>query len=283
MCQEILNFNIFLLSFTFILNYSTCMFQIERKKEILSLLHKEGKVYVTELTDIFGVSGATIRTDLSELEQEGLLTRTHGGAIEVYRTGEDATLEERSTKRLSQKQAIAKAALQFISSGDSIIVDGGTTLGQFIEALAVCPLKDLTIITNYTPHIISLSKCPEITTMVTGGIYNKDIKATLGLPAIEMLAKFKADKVLLSATSVSVEQGITFTNVDDALVKRKMLEQAKTKILLTDSSKIGKSSLISAGSLSQIDVLITDWEILEDDVKEIKNLGVEVIVAPQPK
>lgn len=259
------------------------MFQIERKKEILSLLHKEGKIYVNDLVERFGVSGATIRTDLSELEQEGALTRTHGGAIEVYRTGEDATLEERSTKRLIQKKAIAQAALQYISSGDSIIVDGGTTLGELISRLADYPLKDLTIITNYTPHILNLNKCSNITTIVTGGIYNKDIRATLGLPAVEMLAKFKADKVLLSATSVNVEQGITFTNVDDAQVKRKMLEQAKMKILLTDSSKIGKASLISAGSLSQIDVLITDWEILDEDIKKIKNLGVEVVVAPQPR
>lgn len=259
------------------------MFQIERKKEILSMLHKNGKIYVGELVERFKVSGATIRKDLSEMEEEGLLTRSHGGAVEVFRASEDAPLAERNTKRLAQKKAIAKAAMAFVSSGDSIIVDGGSTLGQFIECLEDYNFKDLTLITNYIPHLKHLRNCSGVTTIVTGGVYNRDISATLSFPAVEMLSRFKADKVMLSATSVSIEQGITFTNVDDANVKKKMLEQAKEKILLTDSSKIGKSNLISAGTLSQIDVLITDWEVSEEDVKKLKKLGIKVVIAQPAK
>lgn len=255
------------------------MFQIERQKEILSLLHRDGKIYVQDLSERFKVSGATIRKDLSDMEEEGLLIRSHGGAIEVFRASEDAPLEERNTKRLAQKKAIARAAMDFVSSGDSIIVDGGSTLAQFIACLQDFNFKNLTVITNYIPHIKYLQDCGGVTTIFTGGVYHKDISATLGLPAVDLLSHFKADKVMLSATSVNVEQGITFPDVDDAQVKKKMLEQAKQKILLTDSSKIGKSNLVSAGDLSQIDVLITDWEISSEDVKSIKKLGVEVVIA----
>lgn len=259
------------------------MFQIERQKEILSLLHRDGKIYVQDLAERFKVSGATIRKDLSDMEEEGLLTRSHGGAVEVFRASEDAPLEERSTKRLAQKKAIAKAAMDFVSSGDSIIVDGGSTLAQFIACLEDCNYQNLTVITNYIPHIKYLKNCPGVTTILTGGVYNKDISATLGLPAVDVLSRFNADKVMLSATSVSVEQGITFPNVDDAQVKKRMLEQAKEKILLTDSSKIGKSNLVSAGNLSQIDVLITDWEIPYEDIANIRKLGVKVVIAQPVK
>lgn len=262
---------------------TTNLFQIERRSKILNLLHLNGKIFVSDLQKRFDVSGATIRTDLNEMEQEGLLIRTHGGAVEFQRTREDDSLEERSKKRIIQKRAIAKTALTMISAGDTIIVDGGTTIGQFVECLAENPIKKLTVMTNYSPHLSHLSECPDVTTIFIGGEYNKDLKAMMGFPAIEMIKDFKVDKVFLSATGLSLEQGITFTDIGDAMVKQAMLDQGKTIIMLTDSSKIGKSNFVSAGGLDKIDILVTDWEIADKTLSEIREIGIKVVVVPEPE
>ena len=259
------------------------LFQLERRKQILAMLESEGKILVKDLEKIFSVSGATIRSDLNDMEKEGLLLRTHGGAMEIQKTGEDASLEDRSKKRIKQKTAIAKVALSLIEPGESLFVDGGTTLTQFIQCLVEHPIKDLTILTNYHPHVLHLNECPEIKTVFIGGVYDHEIKAMLGLPAIQMIRSFKVDKVLISATGISLEQGITFVKMDDALVKQTIIHQGRKTILLTDSSKIGKASLISSGPLNDVDTLITDWESSDDSIKSIKDLGINLIIVPEPK
>ena len=150
------------------------LFQLERRKQILAMLESEGKILVKDLEKIFSVSGATIRSDLNDMEKEGLLLRTHGGAMEIQKTGEDASLEDRSKKRIKQKTAIAKVALSLIEPGESLFVDGGTTLTQFIQCLVEHPIKDLTILTNYHPHVLHLNECPEIKTVFIGGVYDEE-------------------------------------------------------------------------------------------------------------
>lgn len=257
------------------------LFQEERRKEILELLKKEGKIWVTELSKYFKVSGATIRTDLNEMEQDGLLLRTHGGAIEKNKTREDAPLDARQFKRFEQKKAIAVKAIELISDGDTLTVDGGTTLFQFISELSNSNKSNLTVITNFVPHIDVLKNSENIKTIFVGGQYDKELRATIGSSAVDVLLTYRTDKVIMSATGISIEDGITYAQEQDAGVKRTMLNQGRTRILLTDSSKIGKSFFASAGRLNTVNILVTDWEVTEETVKAIENIGIKVIVAPR--
>ncbi len=257
------------------------LFQIERRNQIMTLLHNEGKIYVTDLQQKFGVSGATIRSDLNELEADGQLTRTHGGAVEKTKTAEDTPLEVRYTRKFEQKLAIAVKAVELISDGDSLMVDGGSTLAQFITELSKSNKSDLTVITNFVPHIYTLRQCENIKTMMVGGMYDSRLQSTIGLNAAEFVKKYRTDKVIMSATGISEEHGITYAQSQDAEIKHAMIEQGKTKILLTDSAKIGQSYFATAGSLSQMDILVTDWDISEESYRRISELGMKVIVAPR--
>lgn len=257
------------------------LFQIERRNQILNQLKSQGKIYVSDLQKQFNVSGATIRTDLNDLEAEGFLIRTHGGAIGKMQTKEIVTLKERHEIHTEEKLAIATKALELVSDGDSLMVDGGTTISQFISLLAKSNKNDLTVITNFIPHIHALMESNNIKTMLTGGIYDPELCAVIGMETVDFLKKFKTDKVFISATGISQDHGITYAQSQDAGIKRTMIEQSKTRILLTDSSKIGLSYFATSGSLSQMDILVTDWNITEEDCRKITNLGLKVIVAPR--
>ena len=248
------------------------MFAEERQEKILELLKKNRRVSNTELIQEFGVSGTTIRIDLTELEQKGLLSRTHGGAIvrEDPVFGEDS-ISSRKEKNKSEKEQIAKKAREEIQDGDTILLDSGTTVLELAALLS--DVRNLTVITNDLQVALKLQKFPEIHLILLGGRVRTSFECTVGGMGIRALQDFSVDKVFMTTNALSVAKVATTPNLDNAEIKREMMKIGNRKYLLCDSSKIGTKTVCSFAKISEFDVIITDNHISQDMKKVMEEQG----------
>ncbi|MDQ0220721.1 DeoR/GlpR family DNA-binding transcription regulator [Peribacillus cavernae] len=257
---------------------SNTLFAEERKSEIVKLVNSKGKVLVPELVKYFNLSPATIRNDLRELEQLGLIKRTHGGAIRVEtpKVAFEPVTQQKMVENVEQKRSIARAALNFIEEGDIIIFDTGTTILELAMSL-----KDLnvTIIVNDIDIARCLEEYENIQVILIGGSLRKKFRSTIGPFAIKMLSEINVDKAFIAANGYSITRGCTTPDINQAEIKKKMIEVANETILLCDSNKMKKNSFIQFASPTEISTIITDKGIDQSDVEQITNLGVQVIVA----
>ena len=274
------------------------MFAEERQEQILELLKRNKRVSNTELIKKFGVSGTTIRIDLTELEQKGLLSRTHGGAIlkedPVY--GEDS-ISSRREKNKEAKECIArkareqiaggihyepfgiypgtKSSLDDIEDGDTILLDSGTTALDLAALLN--ELHNLTVITNDLQIALKLQKCPEIHLILLGGRVRTSFECTVGGMGIRALEELSVDKVFMTTNALSLQKGATTPNLDNAEIKRAMMKIGNQRYLLCDSSKIGTKTVCSFAKIEEFDVLITDNKISQEMKEKIEKLHIEVL------
>ena len=247
----------------------TKLFTEERQDEIINLLKERKSVTVQNLSDYFGVSGATIRTDLSVLEKKGCLRRTHGGAVlpksvETYL--QELGIHERS--HFQEKKAIAEAALKYVSSHETILIDNGTTISAFCTALAGSSLSGLTVYSNdlYGMQILESKENCEL--HLIGGCIRSGFHYTYGQQVLDELGSYHFKKLFLATSAVSAD-GLTTVNSDLAAVKRAMINASEEVILLADSSKIGQVGFQKFADLSQVDLLITDSGIRKKDQKAL--------------
>ena len=247
----------------------TKLFTEERQDEIINLLKERKSVTVQNLSDYFGVSGATIRMDLSVLEKKGCLRRTHGGAVlpksvETYL--QELGIHERS--HFQEKKAIAEAALQYVSSHETILIDNGTTISAFCTALAGSSLSGLTVYSNdlYGMQILESKENCEL--HLIGGCIRSGFHYTYGQQVLDELGSYHFKKLFLATSAVSAD-GLTTVNSDLAAVKRAMINASEEVILLADSSKIGQVGFQKFADLSQVDLLITDSGIRKKDQKAL--------------
>ncbi|MCK8828287.1 DeoR/GlpR family DNA-binding transcription regulator [Natroniella acetigena] len=251
------------------------MFAEERRTEIIGLT-KEGKsVTVNDLCDKFDVSASTIRRDLQLLEKEGLLERTHGGAVAKGGAKFEPSFIEKETENIESKLAIGQQAAELISDGDTIIIDAGTTTTKLIDHLD--NYLNLTIITNAVNVAVKLAKSShEI--ILTGGNLKKKTLAMVGPCAEINLKRFNVDKVFLGTNSIDLEQGITTPDLVEANVKSLMVEVAQEVIVLADHTKFKEVAFINVVGLAEVDKIITDQKLEKEILKEYKQ-QVEIIVS----
>ncbi|MED4599224.1 DeoR/GlpR family DNA-binding transcription regulator [Paenibacillus validus] len=255
------------------------LFADERKDRILQLIETRDKISVPELVRQFNVSPATIRNDLRELEQLGLLRRIHGGALsmDVPTVGFEKGNEMKNQKFLNQKHSIAKKAMEFIEDGDVIVLDAGTTSIEL--ARLIHKRSNITVVVND----LDIAECFEgvdgIQVLVIGGIVRKKFHCTVGPFATKILNELIVDKVFLSTNSFSLEKGCTTPDVSQAEIKHTMAKIASKVIVLCDSSKIGANSFVQFVPITEIDVLITDHHIEEHILQKLEESGIEIIVA----
>ncbi|WP_324668011.1 DeoR/GlpR family DNA-binding transcription regulator [Geochorda subterranea] len=256
------------------------LFAEERHRRILELLEESQKVWVKDLSVRFGLSDVTIRQDLRALERQGLLVRTHGGAIPVTQARFDLPTSQRESKRIEHKQAIAREALRLIDDGDTIILDAGTTVLQLARLLKA--KRGLTVVVNDLGHIPVLQSLQGVEIIVLGGTFQKGRGHLVGPLATRVLGELYADKAFISTTGLTPARGLTTTDLSEAEVRAAMIANSKQAIVLADSSKIGKSCFASAAPLSQVDILITDWELPEKELLSLQRTGLKVIRAQAP-
>lgn len=252
------------------------LFSEERRTRILELVHERKKLTVTELCDILGVSAATVRGDLRDLDRENLLVRTHGGVIEKSRTSFELASSKRSTVNLAAKQAIAKAAEQLVEDGDTIVLDTGTTTAELAKRLVA--VQRLTVVTNDLKIARILEEVQGIELVLLGGTLRKGYHCTVGPDGLRMARDLRVDKAFMATNSLSPETGATTPDLQQAETKRAMIAIARKVILLCDSSKIGMESFARFADLGEIDMLVT--EHLPDETRDaFKEHDIEVVVA----
>jgi DeoR/GlpR family transcriptional regulator of sugar metabolism len=252
------------------------LFAEERQRAVLEQLRQKGKVTVEELTHAFRVSPPTIRADLSRLEIEGLLQRTHGGAIAVGNTLYEPPYAERAVLRHSEKHAIALGAASLVNEGDTVMIDAGTTCHEI--ALALRQFHKLTVVTNSIASAEVLSENSGIDTILIGGIIQSRRRATLGALATQFLDQIQCDKAFVAMSGVDLNAGFTVVDFDAAQLKCKMLEKSKQAIAVADSSKIGQVCFAFVAPLSAADVFVTDFGISAECRIAFLNAGIDLVV-----
>ena len=237
----------------------------ERRREILRQLQEDGSVSVAGLSEKYEVSGTTIRIDLTALEQEGLLRRTHGGAVPAAdhrQIVREPLISERS--HYEEKKRIAEAALSLIQPGDIVLLDTGTTMTCLAEALAASPVAPLTVYSNDLRVMETLETKEYCSLRMLGGNIRSGFHYTCGPQVMEELSRCHFRKLFL-ATSAAGEKGLSTSNSDLAAVKRAMIRSAAEIIVLCDSSKLGLLDFETFASLGEIDTFITDHGLADHD------------------
>jgi len=249
----------------------------KRREKIIEFLLEDGSAKVADLAKLFKVTEVTIRQDLEKLEFQGLIIREHGGAYLKNIEDNVRSFSLIHQENLEQKAAIALKCLEFIESGDTIILDSGSTTTEIAKKLI--GYKNLTVITNALNIALMLGTEPGIEVIMTGGEFKPPTLSLTGQKAADFFEGLNVQKLFLATAGISLKAGLTYPSISDLVVKKAMIEAAEITYLVADSTKIGKSALASLGALSLIDFIVTDSEIEEKDKKVFKNHEIEVIIA----
>lgn len=255
----------------------TALFVEERQNQILRLLKKEKKLLVPQLCEYFGVSSATIRNDLNELESRGLLKRTHGGCILGARTGFEQQLDQRMSRQNAEKEAIGRVAARMVEDGDTLVIDTGSTAQIFARYLL--GKKGLTVVTNDLRIAAMLEEQSDATVIFAGGTVRRKYHCTLGPLTLSCLQGLRVDKCFIAANGITVEHGLSTPDMQQAEVKRLMVHMAEQVIALCDSSKIGSDGFVNFAPISSLHLLITDSGLDCAEAERFTQAGVEVRLA----
>lgn len=249
---------------------------LERHLYIKEQLYKSGFVSVQDLADSLEVTGATIRRDLKILEAENVLRRNHGGASVIRDKVVELSLNDRSVICPEEKARIAHAAVSLLKENDSMGVTSGSTIEAFVRQLQVkWPIKVV------TPSIllgVLLSEKMDVDLRILGGRIVSNSMSSRDEYTLQGLNNVRCSKLFFSCDGFSLEDGVTSAFVAEARLTNAMMNVAQQRILLADSSKIGKCGFGRICGLEEVDTLVTDSGISEQLKNKIEALGVDVIV-----
>lgn len=260
----------------------------QRLSNILEIVVQKGNAEVEEVATILGVSTATVRRDFDVLAKKQLLNRTHGGASA---TGSSLglPLTYKVAKEDEVKLRIAQVAAQLVSRNQIIGINGGTTTTAVARALAdsseftpdaksdVVPA--LTVVTNAVNIAAELTVREHIKIVVTGGVARPRSYELTGNFAEEVLKEVNIDIAFLGVEALDIEHGASATHEDEARVNRQIASRAKKIVVVSDSTKFNKTAFAVIRPANEIDVLITDSSVDPDFANQLRQLGVEIIIA----
>lgn len=250
-----------------------------RHSKILELLKQNGSASVSDLAETLKVSLVTIRKDLSVMEEQKLLYRSHGSAILIDPYINERHVNEKEKLFRSEKQAIGYEAAKLITPRDSIIIASGTTLTFFASEIKVS--EPLTVITSSISVSSILASNRNIETIQLGGLVRNTSISVIGNYAERMMDHFSCSKLYLGVDGIDLEYGLTTTSAPEASLNRCMIDAAQKTIVLCDSSKFGRRGFGRICKLDEIDQIITDNKVSPKIVEKLRESGVEVtIVAP---
>lgn len=252
------------------------MLKTGRQKEIMGILKTRGAAEIRELCRIFNVTEMTIRRDLDELVKNGArgILRTHGGAM---LSEENVLLElpfnTRDMQNRPEKEAIARAALSIIEDGQRIMLDSGTTM--FYLAKQLDNSKRLIVVTNAINIAIELNMRSNISVIPVGGMLQKNTFSCVGGFAETMIRQFRVDVSFIGVGGISEAGDLSNNSTEETGVKRAMIAAGKRKIVLADSSKIGKEKFSTFANLEDLDLLITDSNAPPKIVERFHKSGIK--------
>ena len=246
----------------------------QRQKEILKILTEDQELSVSELSDQFSVSGVTIRQDLDYLQSQGLLRRVHGGA--VLHSQDD--IAHRLSINYEKKLAIADRAAQFISEGDTLFIEAGST--NAILARQLASRSDIRVVTNNLFVARSL-KQSSVNVLVLGGVYQHDSECIVGGLAKLGLSELNFDKAFIGLDGFTFEEGLTCSDMMRTEITSMVVGKARETFVLTDSPKFGRVALTQICNVEEVDHVITDGGIPRHYVDHLAEYDVELTVTEQ--
>lgn len=247
----------------------------ERIRLTLEALRKQGKVTVPELSSTFGVSEITVRRDLNELAEQGLVQRTHGGAVSPMDTLPEPPVIQRMQENRPLKIRIARAAAQLVDDGDTIFLSSGSTTTYVARQLV--DRRNLTVVTNSISVATELAIAEHITVVVLGGMLRSSELSMVGHITEQALKEVRIDKVILGMRAISPEGGLTNDYLPEVMTDRAILQVASEIYLVADHTKLGKTASAFVAPMDRIAKLVTNYEADPDLLEDIRQMGIEVI------
>jgi DeoR family fructose operon transcriptional repressor len=249
----------------------------------MEILQRDSSVSVEVLAETLKVSGATVRSDLRDLELRNRITRTHGGAVlkgnldETLRQDRDPSYESRICRNVSLKQAIGKAVASLLEDGDSIMLDDGSTTLQVARFLPAG--RKFHVITNGVNICLELLGNPVVEVIATGGSLNRVDLSFYGSAAEETTSRFFASKAILGASGISPLNGITAPDQEKADLKKAMIGHSRELIIVADHTKLDRVALVPVCAIEKVRRIVTDSQAPVQIVQHLRETGVDVILA----
>lgn len=252
------------------------MLALERHRRVLSLLQTQGSIRTTEVARALGVTEETVRRDFEKLEAEGMLLRSHGGAVSLEMQRQEQTARERATQHAPEKQLIAQAAVAHIKPGQTIFFDPSTTA---LQVATLLPDQPLTALTNSLQVAMALAEKPSIRVVLLGGDLVSSSLSCTGWAAEQTLEIFRLDAAFISCRGIDVERGLSEATEEQARLKRRVVESAEKVYLLADDSKAGIASSYFFAKNSAVDTWITNRSPEQTVQTSLATQGVRIEIA----
>jgi DeoR/GlpR family transcriptional regulator of sugar metabolism len=253
------------------------MLAAERRKRIAESIRSRGVVSVTEMAEALGASEITLRRDLRLMAEEGLLVRTHGGAILPGGLAHEPSYSEKAHQAAAEKAAIARLAASMIRPGDSIVLGPGTTTQALARLLVDFP--ELTVVTNSLLVAEALMPASHVEVIVTGGTLRRPIHALVGPATEESVRTLRASQAFISGNGLTAERGLSTPSPLVAAADRALAAAAQQTVVLVDHTKVGHETMCQTVPAGRISTLITDPDADIRQLDAIREIGVAVLVA----
>ncbi len=252
----------------------------ERFEKIRDILKDRRAIRVDELSAELGVSPATIRRDLIELDQQGHIRKVHGGAVSLEGRLDEPRFDDKAEISSGEKRAIAERALQYVQTNDSIFLDGGSTVLALAHLLA--DHAGITVVTNSLRVAGALSGAgPRV--LLVGGELRRLSQTFVGPLTQPLIEQLHFDKAFMGTMGLTLDEGLTTTDPAEAFTKQLVMQHAEQVFMLADSSKFDKVTFANAGRTEDIDTLITDEGIDRVIVREMKQNSIDVVITKPKK
>lgn len=250
----------------------------QRRLYIQQAITKEGIVRVSRLSEILGVSQITIRRDLELLEEEGLLERTHGGAILIHHMPIEPHFTEKDNINRDAKQEIGLAAAGIVEDGDTILINSGSTTLRIFSNLA--RYRNLRVITSNMGAFVEAREIG-IELILTGGSFRDQSNSLVGSFAVQNINKVMATKCFIGVDGISRKHGLTTPILQEAEVAQTMIERTKGQVIVVaDPSKLGIVSNFVTAPIDCVHTLVTSSGANEEYLAELEEEGIKILIAP---
>jgi DeoR family transcriptional regulator, fructose operon transcriptional repressor len=258
-------------------NSESGLIPAERRNRIYEIIRDQGIVRVSALSDLLGVAEITVRRDLEQLERDGKLERTHGGAVYSRRMRLEPSYNEKDQIHREEKQEIGVAAAKLVKGGDIILVNSGSTTLQIFRHLG--SRKKLRVITS-NMGAFREAQGLDVELVLTGGGYREESNSLVGPLATLSLQQVYGSKCFIGVDGVSIKYGLTTPNLHEAEVARTMIERTRGQVIVVaDHHKLGVVADFQTAPIEKIDILVIDKGFDESYRKELEELGIEIVVA----
>ncbi len=247
----------------------------ERQQHIIDFLTKKKSATVAKLAKKLFVSQATIRRDLSDMEKQGLLKRSHGGAVLLESNNAESSLLVREQENIKEKKAIAELAVDFIRDNYTVFMDSSSTVSNIIPLLK--KFSSLTVITTGLKNAMLLSQGTDAKIYLAGGMVNSNSNSIVGSDTTVFLSRFNADICFVSCSGIDQDGQITDVSIEQSNIKNIMVNGSDIKVLLCDSGKFNAKYLCKSFTISDFDYILTDKPVSSAFLSLAKNSKCEFV------